>query len=278
MDQSLDEIIASKKKNNPPTRGRGGSKPLVRNRRGRGAVNSASAPAPRRQFNQSKPIPAGPWRHDMFPGGNNNMNMVNPRPLMGLSVQAGPIKLLISNLDYGVTDSDIRELFGEFGSMESASVHFDISGCSLGSAQVIYTNRAAAMKAKDQYDGVHLDRRPMRISIEGDNRGSMGMGGGRMGGSMMPAPVKRLENGFNGPRRTDFASLRGTSAPMSGGARRGRGGPAGRGGLGGRGAGGRGGGRGGRGGASAGREKDTPKSAAELDQELENYLANAKRK
>ena len=51
--------------------------------------------------------------------------------------------------------------------MQSASVHHDGSGSSLGSAQVIYSNRASALKAKQQYDGVHLDRRPMRINFGG---------------------------------------------------------------------------------------------------------------
>ena len=62
-----------------------------------------------------------------------------------------------------------QELFGEFGSLMSASVHFDSSGTSLGSAQVYYSKWASAVRAKQQYNGVHLDRRPMRVSIEGES-------------------------------------------------------------------------------------------------------------
>ena len=52
-------------------------------------------------------MPAGRWGHDMFANGGKS----RPQPLMsggGFSGPSGPVKLMVTNLDYKVTDSDIR--------------------------------------------------------------------------------------------------------------------------------------------------------------------------
>jgi len=199
MDMALDDIIKTTRKP-----GRGGR------RGGRGGRNMRGGRGGQRR--------GGGGGRGGF-GGRGGRQQVHP----GLKT-SGPPKLTISNLHPGVSDSDIAELFSEFGSMKSAAIHYNRNGKSLGTAQVLFVRRQDAMRAMMQYNGVHLDGRPMRVSMEG------GVGVTAIG------PVKRLGQG-------------------------GRGG-------GGRGRGGRGRGRGGRGGGRGGK----PKTAEELDAEMDAFL------
>ncbi|XP_017042683.1 THO complex subunit 4 isoform X2 [Drosophila ficusphila] len=171
IEMSLDDIIKSTRSQKKPQGARGGpggarkpggfddttkatrsqKKPqgVLKNRRpgvASGAVQKAKFP--RGDVNSA-------WKHDMYDG-----------PKRGAAAGgSGPTRLIVGNLDYGVSNTDIKELFNDFGPMKKAAVHYDRSGRSLGTADVIFERRADAMKAIKQYHGVPLDGRPMTIQL-----------------------------------------------------------------------------------------------------------------
>ena len=80
--------------------------------------------------------------------------------------------------------------------MRSSAIHYDSTGRSLGTAHVVFTQYPSALKASRQYNGVHLDGRPMKITIDGQNPAAqavaaVGQRGGFRGTSNR-RPVKRL--------------------------------------------------------------------------------------
>ncbi|XP_063716335.1 aly/REF export factor 2-like [Symsagittifera roscoffensis] len=76
-----------------------------------------------------------------------------------------PTKLYISNLDFGVSNQDIKDLFSEFGKMRRFGVNFAQGGKSLGTAEVHFENRGSAVRAIQKYNNVTLDGRPMKLAI-----------------------------------------------------------------------------------------------------------------
>ncbi|KAG0727223.1 Aly/REF export factor 2 [Chionoecetes opilio] len=200
MDMSLDDIIKSTKGRGGALRrgggamgrGRGRGTRGVGLRRGFGTMRGRAGPprqpgGNRPTFGQRGNV-EGRWSHDMYQGGPGGRGGGGGGGGGGLRQTSGPSKLLISNLDFGVSDSDIHELFGEFGDMRNAAVHYDRSGRSLGTAHVMFDRMADANKAIKQYNGVLLDGRAMSITMEGGS--SVGSAGARLSA---PAPVKRLQ-------------------------------------------------------------------------------------
>ncbi|CAO2840613.1 unnamed protein product [Amaranthus hypochondriacus] len=165
LNMSLDDLIKMNKSSSGRGGGGGGGG-------GRGRGRSGAAPSRRftnRTANRSTPYslpmskaPETFWQHDMF--GNQG----------GASSLETGTKLYISNLDYGVSNEDIKELFSEVGDLKRFSVHYDRSGRSKGTAEVVYSRRGDALAAVKRYNNVELDGKPMKIEIVGTNVASAG--------------------------------------------------------------------------------------------------------
>ncbi|KAL6003483.1 hypothetical protein ACLOJK_023713 [Asimina triloba] len=190
---SLDDII---KNRNTGERGRGRSRGRAWGRgRGRGRGQGGSfgrgrgTGMPRqsgalRSFSRAKDLI---WRHDLF-----DDSMI----AAGFSGMETGTKLYVSNLDYGVSNEDIKELFSEIGELKRFAVHYDRNGRSsrgqtmleakypdihcllftepqrgLGSAEVVFVRKSDALAAMKRYNNVQLDGKPMKIEVIGTNLG-----------------------------------------------------------------------------------------------------------
>ncbi|EMS59276.1 THO complex subunit 4-A [Triticum urartu] len=168
-------------------------------------------------------------------------------------------KLYISNLDYNVSNEDIKELFAEVGDLKRYSINYDKSGRSKGTAEVIFSRKSDALAALKRYNNVQLDGKPMKIEVIGTN---------------IEAPPPPAIFTLNTPTIGNF--IPSYSGGRGRGGDGGRGWPRGRGGFGGRSAAGRGRGRGDVGlGRGRGGRGSQPVSANDLDADLDKYHSEA---
>jgi len=170
LDMSLDDII-KKDKIKIGGRGRGGfggrrggsgrGRGRGTGNRGRGTSGVRGGGVQQRRggrgatYSRPKQLP-DVWQHDMFDGSGPARRTSGGGGGGGGRASS---KLLVSNLDFGVNDADVRELFAEFGQLKKAAIHYDRSGRSLGTAEIIYEQQMDAAKAMKQYNNVPLDGR-----------------------------------------------------------------------------------------------------------------------
>jgi len=88
-------------------------------------------------------------------------------------------KLYVGNLAFQTTSQELQELFGQAGTVESASVVEDRdTGRSRGFAFVEMSTKEEAAAAIDQFNGKELSGRALKVN-EAKPRENRGGGGGR---------------------------------------------------------------------------------------------------
>ncbi|CAK1580347.1 unnamed protein product [Parnassius mnemosyne] len=218
IDMALDDIIKANKKGRGgggagrkfdvkrPGRGGGGG---FRNNRAGGVLRGRNRGGISKPTNYTRGDVNSTWKHDMF------------------------------------NEFSDRKIQREFGMLKSAAVHYDRSGRSLGTADVVFERRADALKAMKQYNGVPLDGRAMNIQLatseistfRNEDRSRLAGGGG---------PRRNINRGGGGNRN------QGNSQRQRGSGK-----------------------RGGRGGGPARGKKPVP-TAEQLDAELDAYVKEIK--
>jgi RNA recognition motif-containing protein len=92
-------------------------------------------------------------------------------------------RLYIGNLSYGTTELDLRELFGQMGTVSDAKVVMDReTGRPRGFAFVEMSTPEEALKAIEQVNGRELDGRALNVNEAQERSGGGGGGGGRSAG------------------------------------------------------------------------------------------------
>ncbi|KAH9964856.1 hypothetical protein BC827DRAFT_1259441 [Russula dissimulans] len=180
------------------------------------------------------------WVHDRAPGAQRIATQSSElTPLLSN-------KLMVTNLHYEITPKDLTAIFGQIGTLvREPHIRYDRSGRSSGVAIITFETPAEATRAKKQLDGVLAKGQP--ISIEFDQ------GAPRRAGATASSLLNRIQK----PPLLDRLGQSQTKAKASlilGTIR------------------GRGRGRG----TGSGRDRTStalPKSAAELDNELDAFMA-----
>ncbi|KAJ3726577.1 hypothetical protein EV361DRAFT_272849 [Lentinula raphanica] len=202
------------------------------------------------------------WLHDKAPGTKTSNGDAQPRGPSDATEQ-GRTKLLVSNLHYEVTPKDLIAIFGQIGTLvREPIIRYDRSGRSLGIAIVQYETAAEATKGKKTFDGVLAKGQPMTIAYD--------TSGPRQTRRAVSAPqsslISRIQKGPLADRlASDDIQLKEFSGPGPTRTKTSR-------------RGGRGTARGG--GASQRSEPRTktpkqPKTADELDKELDAFMGDA---
>jgi len=178
MDIPLDEIIkANQKYGNKRSRGgRGGFK--RGNNKGSGGPfrrmrtdfkrNSQPYRKPKLQREDSNFDDDTVWEHDLFQEEEEMEEFVEENNVPVKAIETGT-KLSITNLEYSVSEENLKEIFEKIGAVKKVSILYDRSGRSEGTAEVIFVRRVDAQNALKNYNGVEIDGKVIRLAMVGSN-------------------------------------------------------------------------------------------------------------
>ncbi|MGA9369084.1 MAG: RNA-binding protein [Steroidobacteraceae bacterium] len=100
-------------------------------------------------------------------------------------------KIYVGNLPFSATESEVRELFAQHGTVESVSVITDRDTGRPRGFGFVEMARGDASKAIQNLNGKELGGRALRVNEAQERTGGGGAGGGRDGGGRGGGAPKR---------------------------------------------------------------------------------------
>jgi cold-inducible RNA-binding protein len=92
-------------------------------------------------------------------------------------------RMYVGNLSFGTTETTLRDLFGQVGTVSDVKVVLDReTGRPRGFAFVEMATEAEAQNAVSQFNSRELDGRAIKVDLAQERTGGGGGGGGRSGG------------------------------------------------------------------------------------------------
>ncbi|KAK5968479.1 RRM domain-containing protein [Trichostrongylus colubriformis] len=242
INMSLEEIIGKNKKSK--------SGRLIGGFRSDGVSKSSTAKSGgARSFGRfSDRTPAGKWKHDKFQEESRTFRARGgaiAKVIAGSSNPNKKVRVNLSNLGPNVVSADLEELFGPYN-IDTATVHFNEQGISLGTGDV-YLKRKDALQMFEDFKGVSLDGKLIKMLIVDGGEGIANGIESRL--SKLPRTGARgIQKSFKRPSggvSTSFLDRIVDDKPRRGMRNRR---------------------------SAPGRERKAVKSVAELDAELESYM------
>ncbi|KAG0130685.1 hypothetical protein HOY82DRAFT_486445 [Tuber indicum] len=145
LDQSLDEILAER--------------PRGSRRGGKGGASNASAGGIRKRSQRAA-------AHKANVAVTQNTSKTSSNVPTGPSGKVTASKIIVSNLPFDVSEAMIKEYFTKVvGPIKRCVITYGPNGHSRGIATVEFSRSSDAATAAQKYNGVEVDRRPMKVEL-----------------------------------------------------------------------------------------------------------------